>query len=346
MVVGDLVGDEEARERAVVGETPNLAARLQGLAEPGAVVIAEGTRRLLGGLFAHRDLGAVSLKGFAAPVRAFAVLGEGAAEGRFEALHAAGLTPLVGREHELALLLDRWGRAREGEGQVVLLSGEAGIGKSRLVRALREQLGGEPHTPLGQFCSPYHANTALHPVIGLLERAAGLRREDPPERQLDKLEAMLALATEDVREARPLLADLLAIPAVGPLPAARAEPAAEEGADLPGAARASSPGWRRGRRCWRSTRTCTGPTRPRSSCWAGWSSGCSACRCWRWSPSGPSSPRPGPGTGTSPRSRSAGSGGGRAGPWSSGWPAARRCRPRCWSRSWPGPTGCRCSSRS
>jgi class 3 adenylate cyclase/predicted ATPase len=218
VVVGELIGSGKAREREVVGETPNLAARLQALAEPGAVVVAEGTRRLLGGLFALRDLGASALKGFAEPVRAFAVAGEGAAEGRFEAMHAAGLTPLVGREQELALLLDRWERAKEGEGQVVLLSGEAGIGKSRLVRALREHLGEEPHTPLSQFCSPYHANTALHPVVGLLERAAGLHREDPPERQLDKLEAMLALAVQDVREGAALLADLLGIPAAGRYP--------------------------------------------------------------------------------------------------------------------------------
>jgi class 3 adenylate cyclase len=157
VVVGDLVGSGEARERAVIGETPNLAARLQGLAEPGAVVVAESTRHLLGGLFALHDLGATRLKGFAEPVHAFTVAGEGIAEGRFEALHGAGAGPtsLVGREHELALLLDRWERAREGEGQVVLLAGEAGIGKSRLVRALRERLGGEPHTPLAQFCSPY-----------------------------------------------------------------------------------------------------------------------------------------------------------------------------------------------
>ena len=127
---------------------------------------------------------------------AWRVTGEGTAAGRFEALRGAGLTPLVGRRQELALLLDRWEQAKEGEGQVVLLSGEAGIGKSRLVRALRERLGGEPHTPLALSCSPYHANTALHPVARLLERAAGLDRAEPPERQLDKLEAMLARATE------------------------------------------------------------------------------------------------------------------------------------------------------
>jgi class 3 adenylate cyclase/predicted ATPase len=224
VVVGDLAGEGEARERAVVGETPNLAARLQGLAEPGAVVVAEATRRLLGGLFAYRDLGAVPLKGFAAPVRAFAIAGEGAAESRFEALHAAGLTPLIGREQELALLVDRWQRAREGEGQVVLLAGEPGIGKSRLVRAFRERLGDEPHTALSQFCSPYHTNTALHPVIGLLERAAGLRREDPPEHHLDRLEAMLALATEDVGACAPPLADLLGIPTGGRYPVLELSP--------------------------------------------------------------------------------------------------------------------------
>jgi predicted ATPase len=133
---------------------------------------------------------------------------------------AAGLTPLVGREHELALLLDRWERAKEGEGQVVLLAGESGIGKSRLVRALRERLADDPHTALSHFCSPYYANSALHPVIGLLERAAGLRRGKSPERQLDKLEAVLALAVEDGRAAAPLLADLLAIP----VPAGRYPP--------------------------------------------------------------------------------------------------------------------------
>jgi class 3 adenylate cyclase/tetratricopeptide (TPR) repeat protein len=220
VVVGELVGSGEARERAVVGETPNLAARLQTLAEPGEVIVADGTRRLLGGLFAYRDLGPTRLKGFSNPVGAFAIVGEGTAESRFEAMHAAdaGLTALVGREHEIALLLDRWERAKDGEGQVVLLAGEAGIGKSRLVRALRERLGSEPHRALSQFCSPYHRNTALHPVIGLLERAAGLRREEPLERQLDRLETMLAFATEDVREHVPPLADLLGIPTANRYP--------------------------------------------------------------------------------------------------------------------------------
>ena len=218
VVVGDLVGEGAAQEQAVVGETPNLAARLQALAEPGSVVVGPTTRRLLGGLFDYADLGVHRLKGFAAPVRAWRVLGSGRAEGRFEARQAAGLTPLVGREHELGLLLDRWRQAAEGDGQVVLLGGEPGVGKSRLVRALREQLGEQSLTPLSHFCSPYHQGSALHPVIGLLERGAGLARDDPPERQLDKLEALIALATDNVPAVAPLLADLLGIPTGGRYP--------------------------------------------------------------------------------------------------------------------------------
>ncbi|MCK1606571.1 AAA family ATPase [Bradyrhizobium sp. 166] len=212
VVVGELIGEGEARERAVIGETPNLAARLQSLAEPGDVVIAESTRRLLAEAFIYQDLGTVPLKGFPEPVQAWLVSGEGAAESRFDAQHGMATTALVGRDQELALLLERWEQAKEREGQIVLLGGEAGIGKSRLVRALRDHLAGAPHTPLSHFCSPFHTSTALYPVIGLLERAAGIRREDAPEQQLDKLEAMLALATSDVHESAPVLADLLAIP--------------------------------------------------------------------------------------------------------------------------------------
>ena len=148
VVVGDLIGTGSAQEQAVVGETPNLAARLQGIAEPNTVVIAEGTRKLLGNLFELEDLGARDLKGIAGPVRAWAALRASSVESRFEALHATGLTDLVGREEELELLLRRWSKAKTGEGQVVLLSGEAGIGKSRLTAALLERLAIEPHTRL------------------------------------------------------------------------------------------------------------------------------------------------------------------------------------------------------
>ena len=160
VVVGDLLGAGDARERGIVGETPNLAARLQGIAEPNTVVIAEATRKLLGNLFELEDLGARDLKGISGPVRAWAALRASSVESRFEALHAASLTALVGLEEEFELLLRRWSRAKTGEGQVVLLSGEAGIGKSRLTAALLERLAGEPHARLRYFCSPQHTNSA------------------------------------------------------------------------------------------------------------------------------------------------------------------------------------------
>jgi class 3 adenylate cyclase/predicted ATPase len=225
VVVGDLIGEGAAQERAVVGDTPNLAARLQALAEPATVVIAPGTRRLVGGHFEYADLGAHAIKGLAEPVRVWRVLGPGRAAGRFEAREAAaGPSPLVGREEELALLRRHWERAREGEGQVVLLSGEPGIGKSRLVRGLRDRLAGEPHTPLLYQCSPYHTGTALHPVIEHLERAAGFARADAAEERLAKLEALLARSAEDVGVVAPLLAALLAIPAEGRYPALELTP--------------------------------------------------------------------------------------------------------------------------
>jgi class 3 adenylate cyclase/predicted ATPase len=213
VVVGDLIGEGAAREEAVVGETPNLAARLQALADPNSVVIAPGTHRLVRGLFELQDLGTHTLKGLAHPVQAWSVAGTSLAESRFEAQHiTGGLTPLVGREQELALLLDRWQQAKEGEGQVVLLSGEAGVGKSRLLGSLRERLKSEPYMPLSHYCSPFHQTSALHPMIGLLERAAGLARDDPPERRLDKLEALLARGCDHLSQAAPLLAALLTIP--------------------------------------------------------------------------------------------------------------------------------------
>ncbi|HET6468845.1 MAG TPA: adenylate/guanylate cyclase domain-containing protein [Geminicoccaceae bacterium] len=222
VVVGSLAG--AAQEQAVVGETPNLAARLQALAEPSGIVVSPRTRKLVEGLFELGDLGEHELKGFAAPVRAWRVVGLGRNESRFEARHAKGLTPLVGREHELGLLLDRWQQAREGEGQVVLLSGEAGIGKSRLVRALRERLAAEPCTPLSHFCSPFHQTSALQPVIELLERTAGLARDEPPEQSLGKLEALLARGTAEVAVAAPLIASLLSIPTGGRYPVSNLTP--------------------------------------------------------------------------------------------------------------------------
>ncbi len=211
VVVGELFG-EGSQEQPVVGDTPNLAARLQTLAEPGTVVVAAGTRRLLGGLFELADLGPTRLKGFAEPLGAFRVVGEGSAEGRFEALRGQRLTPLIGREHELAILMERWAWAKEGDGQVVLISGEPGIGKSRLIRALRQELSGEPHFALSHFCSPYHTNSALYPVIAQLERAAGFTPEDRADARLDKLEALLGKAADQLDEAVPLIGALLGLP--------------------------------------------------------------------------------------------------------------------------------------
>jgi class 3 adenylate cyclase len=218
VVVGDLIGSGAAQEQAIVGETPNLAARLQGVAEPNSVVIAESTRRLVGNLFELDDLGAHVLKGISGPLRAWAALGPASVEGRFEAFHATGLTELVGREEELDLLLRRWSRANTGEGQVVLLSGEAGIGKSRLTAALLERLATEPHTRLRTFCSPQHTGSALYPSIGQIERAAGFAHDDTPQAKLDKLDALLVQSATSPQDAA-LLADMLSLPNDGRYPA-------------------------------------------------------------------------------------------------------------------------------
>jgi class 3 adenylate cyclase/predicted ATPase len=218
VVVGDLVGSGEAQERGVVGETPNLAARLQGIAAPNTVVIAEGTRRLLGELFELEDFGAKDLKGIAGSVRAWAALRPRTVESRFEALHTTGLTALVGREEETELLLRRWARAKTGEGQVVLIGGEAGIGKSRLTAAHMERLGGEPHTRLRYFCSPQHTDSALYPIIGQMERAAGLTHDDTPQAKLDKLDVVLAQTSTSIQDAA-LFAEMLSLPNDGRYPA-------------------------------------------------------------------------------------------------------------------------------
>jgi class 3 adenylate cyclase/tRNA A37 threonylcarbamoyladenosine biosynthesis protein TsaE len=211
VVVGDLIGSGEAQERGIVGETPNLAARLQGIAEPNMVVIAESTRRLLGNLFELTDLGARELKGIAGPVGAWAALRASTIESRFEALHANGLAGLVGREEETELLLRRWSKAKTGEGQVVLLSGEAGIGKSRLTAALVERLASEPHTHLRYFCSPQHADSAFYPIIGQMVRAAGLAHDDSPKAKLDKLDALLTQSATFVEHAG-LFSEMLSVP--------------------------------------------------------------------------------------------------------------------------------------
>jgi hypothetical protein len=182
------------------------------------VVIADSTRRLLGNLFELRDLGARGLKGIAGPVQAWAALRASSAQGRFEALHATGLTALVGREEEFELLLRRWSKAKAGEGQVVLLSGEAGIGKSRLTAALLEKLAGEPHTRLRYFCSPQHTDSALYPVIGQMERAAGFVHDDSPQAKLDKLDAVLAPTSTSIQDAA-LFAEMLSLPNDGRYPA-------------------------------------------------------------------------------------------------------------------------------
>jgi len=207
VVVGDLIGEGSAQEQAVVGETPNLAARLQALAAPASVVIAASTRQQIGALFDLEDLGSQQLAGYDGRQRAWRVLGESGAVSRFEALRS-GETPLVGRDEEVELLVRRWQQAKTGEGRVVLISGEPGIGKSRLTVALSEHLGGEPHTRLRYFCSPHHQDSALYPFISQLERAAGFARDDPVDAKLAKLQATLAPGGDDIA----LLSELLSLP--------------------------------------------------------------------------------------------------------------------------------------
>ncbi len=212
VVVGDLVGAAGREADAVSGETPNLAFRLQAGAGPGEVHIGPETRRLLGQTFEFQELGRRDLKGFAEPVPVWRVLGEGRVASRFEASHGAALTRFVGREQEVALLLERWRRAKDGEGQVVLLSGEPGIGKSRILQALSKRIGAEAHTRLRYQCAPYYTSGALHPVIAQLERACGFRGTDSVDLKLDKLESLLHASLDDLASAAPLFAAMLSLP--------------------------------------------------------------------------------------------------------------------------------------
>jgi len=212
VIVGDLVGPDEVRDHGIVGDAPELAVRLQLSAQPDTVTIEPTTWRLIGNLFDCRDLGTLDTNSDIEPIRRWQVLGEGVVASRFEALRGSRLTPLVGRDEEIDLLLRRWARAKAGDGQVVLVSGEPGIGKSRIVAAFEERLHAEPHLRLRYFCSPFHHDSALFPIIDQLGLAAGFAHDDPPAAKLEKLEALLARPAppdEDVA----FLADLMSLPA-------------------------------------------------------------------------------------------------------------------------------------
>jgi predicted ATPase len=198
------MGGGSKREHLALGDTPNIAARLQGLAEPNTVVLSAATQRLVAGLFTHQDLGLHTLKGVSAPAQVYQIIGESGARNRFEAEAGFGLTPLTGREEELALLWRHWEQAKEGEGQVVLLSGEPGIGKSRLLQEIRERVLRDGVTPVEFHCSPYHQNSAFSPVVACLQQALQFKREDFPEEKLRKLE-------EEVRRAAPLQPDTISL---------------------------------------------------------------------------------------------------------------------------------------
>ena len=212
VVVGEGAGDDAEANKLAVGETPNLAARLQGLAGADEIVIGQSTHDLIRGAFDYDDLGERALKGIQNSVQAWRVTGQSRVEDRFEAQSIGTLTPFIGRDTEIAMLLDRWERAKDGEGQVVLLEGEPGIGKSRIMQVLRDHAAKDSHTRLRYQCSPYYTNSAFYPLIGQIERAADFARDDTADEKLDKLETLLGLGTEDVAGVAPLLATMLSLP--------------------------------------------------------------------------------------------------------------------------------------
>ena len=232
VVIGDIIGSGVAREHSIVGETPNLAARLQALAEPNSILVSQSTHNLLGRQFDYENLGERILKGFANPVPVWRVLREAAVASRFAAGRAARAGPFIGRVQEMGLLLDRWQLAKEAEGQVIFLSGEPGMGKSRIVDTLFERIGDDPYYHLVFQCSPYHTNSALHPVIRQFERSAGFALEDSAAKKLEKLEELLS-ATDNLTESTAtLLADLLSIPLDGRYPPLELSPAQRKTATI------------------------------------------------------------------------------------------------------------------
>jgi class 3 adenylate cyclase len=289
VVVGE-VGSGTRQEQLALGETPNLAARLQGLVAPDTVVISAVTLQLLGGFFTCQSLGTPPLKGLAQPVEVYQVLYESTARSRLEAAGSTGLTPLVGREQEVGLLRERWVQVKDGLGQVVLLSGEAGIGKSRLVQVLTAQVATEPQAWLTPCqCSPYHRYSVFYPIIDLLERVVlRFEREESPQHKLRKLEGFVVQYGLPLAEAVPLFAALLSLPLpadYAPLTVSREQQKQQSlHALLP-----SSLSWK----------TCTGSIRPRSSCSPCWSTKAPRPASWRCSPFDLTSTHPGQGARTS-----------------------------------------------